>query len=409
MRIAYLHYLHGADTALNHVRQFARAAGQLGHDVSVHAMNLAPPDDATGGSWLRARSRLKTALGRYLHDPKEMLWNVPYFRHEVALLSETRPDVVLVRTNLLAVSCVFAARRLGLPLVLEINAPAEENRLYADEYRHLTSVAGWLEGWKLRRVEAATVVSSALRDHLMRRHGIPSTKLTVVPNGADTERFRPDTPPDPALRARVGAAPVIGFVGSFQKWHGTEMLAGLIDRVGHARPDARFVLAGDGPDSGAVRPAMDAAGATGLFLGRVPHDDVAAIVAAFDIAVLPDCGFYMSPLKVIEWMAAGKAVVAPDYQPLRDVIDSGVHGLLFTPGDTGALLAAVLRLIDDAPLRRSLGRAAAARAHASLSWRDNARRVVDVCLRAHSTYGSLQSPHLAGSPERPVRKRAASS
>jgi glycosyltransferase involved in cell wall biosynthesis len=83
-------------------------------------------------------------------------------------------------------------------------------------------------------------------------------------------------------------------------------------------------------------------------------------------------------------MAAGKAIVAPRYVPLEDVIDDGVQGLLFPPRDCEALVRSVLRLVDGPELRRSLGRAAAERACSSLSWEHNARRVLEACQRARS-------------------------
>lgn len=380
MRLAYLHYLYGEDTALHHVRQFAAAARALGHQVEVHAINLAPPEGPAAGRSLQVRRGLKRLLGRYLHEPKELLWNLPYARKAGELLAADRPEVVLVRDHLLTASFVTVTRRLGLPLVLEVNAPAAESRLYLDEYLHLPWVPEALEGWKLRRADGVTVVSSTLRDYLVERHRLAPGKLTVVANGADLELFQPDTPPDPEI-PRDGS-PVVGFVGSFQKWHGADLLTCMVTEVGAARPATRFVLVGDGPELGRVRQAAAGLGDRLLATGRVPHHRVPGLVAACDLCVLPDCLFYASPLKVIEWMAAGKAVVAPRYGPLEEVIDPGVHGLLFPPGDTGALVEAVLRLVDGPDLRRDLGRAATRRARASLSWTDNARRVLAACAEA---------------------------
>jgi glycosyltransferase involved in cell wall biosynthesis len=380
VRIAYVHYLYGDDTAQNHARQFAAAARALGHEVDVQAMNLGPPPAAGGAAAsprLRLRQALQRRLSRWLHEPKELVWNVPYVRRETRVLAAARPDVLLVRDYVLTASCVPVARRLGLPLVLEVNAPAAEFGLYLDDYWHVPWVAGWLEGWKLRHAQAVVVVSSALRDHLAARHGVPADRFAVVPNGADVDLFRPDLAPDPA--AGAGGGPVVGFVGSFERWHGTGLLARMMLEVGRVRPAVRFVLVGDGPELAAVRDTVAPLDGRVLLTGRVSHARVPGLVAAFDVGVVPDSGFYMSPLKVMEWMAAGKAVVAPGHGPLREVIEDGVHGLLFPPGSLDGLVSAVLRVVDDAALRRSLGAAAAARARGALTWRDNARAVVAAC------------------------------
>lgn len=395
MHIAYLHYLYGQDSALNHVRQFSAAARRLGHRLDVVAMNLAPPERRPHGAasrpWLRIRAAIKRRLSRYLHEVKELAWNPRYVAREIRLLRALGcPDVLLVRDDALTASCVPVARRLDLPLVLEVNAPAAEAGLYLDQYWHLPGVAGWLERWKLRRADGVTVVSGALRDYLVERHDLSAAKVTVVPNGADLERFRPDVAADPQLPAAFlerGGGPVVGFVGSFQAWHGSELLAEMIAAVAAARPGVRFLLVGGGPGLAALRARTAALGARVHSTGPVPHARVPGLVAALDVAVVPQAGFYMSPLKVIEWMAAGRAVAAPRLGPLEELIDDGEHGLLFPPGDRAALIRAVLTLIDDPDLRARLGAAAAARARADLSWSDNARRVLAACEAAIARHG----------------------
>jgi glycosyltransferase involved in cell wall biosynthesis len=382
MRIAYLHYLYGEDTAHHHVRQLAAAARELGHEVAVHAMNLAPPPaGAAAAPALAARARrwLKRRGSRWLHEPKELLWNAPYLRRELALLgSRPRPDVLLVRDHALTASAVPVASCLGLPLVLEFNAPARELGLYFDEYVHYPLLADWLEGWKLRRAGAVTAVSGALKDYLVARHRLAPERIAVVPNGVDLAAFRP------AADGEVGSpgAAIVGFVGSFQRFHGADLLAEMALQVAAARPAVRFLFVGDGPQAAAVRRRTAPLGDRVRFTGLVPHAAVPELVSTFDIGVLPESSFYASPLKVVEWMAAGKAVVAPRRAPLAELLADGDEGLLFPPRDLAALVAAVLRLVDLPELRRSLGRAAAARARRALSWRENARQVAAVCEEA---------------------------
>jgi glycosyltransferase involved in cell wall biosynthesis len=402
MRIAYLHYLVPDDTGRHHVRQFAAGARALGHEVEVVAMNLAAEGGGVPGAGGVRRSRLRDwavrRAGRYLHEPKELLWNALYVRRELGILRRLRPDVLLVRDHALTASCVTVARKLRLPLVLELNAPAEETRLYLDEYLHLPGIARTLEAYKVRRAGAVTVVSSTLKSMLVEAHGIPPERIVVVPNGADLARFHPGVVPDPAIVWPPGSGPVIGFVGSFRRWHGTDLLRRMIVEVAAARPRTAFLLVGDGPERTAVRDAIAALGSRVTMTGRVPHDRVPALTASFDIGVLPETLFYGSPLKVVEWMAAGRSVVAPGYPAMADLYEDGVHGLCFTPKDGGAFAAAVLRLVDDPALRARLGGAAAQRARSALSWVDNARRVVAACEIARA----------AGAPAAPPVSRAAS-
>lgn len=412
MHIAYLHYLYGRDTALHHVRQFAESARALGHRVDVHAMNLAPPppetagDDGKGGRGspaarpslkLRLRAALKKRFGRWLHDPKEFLWNWPYYRKELALLRQDVPDVLLVRSQGLAISCVPVARRLGIPLVLEINAPTAEVTRYLDQYVHLARLRHWTGAYKLKRAQGLVVVSTALKDYYVERHGLPPETVTVAPNGADLEIFHPEVEPDGEF-PRDPERPRIGYIGSFQKWHALDLMGRMVERVGRERPSSRFLMVGAGAGVEDIRANTTLGDDRLAFTGRVDHARVPGLVASLDIGVLAEAADYQCPLKVIEWMAAGIAIVAPAYGPLEELLVDGEEGLLFEPGSLDALVTAVESLVDDPEKRRALGAAAAKRAHSSLSWKDNARHVVGACQRARERLGlpAIPEPSIPG-------------
>ena len=115
MRLAYVHYLVEGNTGGHHVRQFVEGALSLGHEVDVCAMNLAPGGKRRSteheSAWQAIRRILKKRFSRFLHEPKELMWNVPYIIKETALIRPIRPDVLLVRNALHTVSCVAVARR----------------------------------------------------------------------------------------------------------------------------------------------------------------------------------------------------------------------------------------------------------------------------------------------------------
>jgi glycosyltransferase involved in cell wall biosynthesis len=257
---------------------------------------------------------------------------------------------------------------------------------YELEYWHSAFFLEGVEGYKLRRADQVVVVSSWIKSHLVGHFGLSAENVTVAPNGADVDAFHPDLTKDRDLPPELADAVVVGFVGSFHNWHGPEILGQMALDVAAAEPRARFVFVGDGPEVSTVKRMTASLGERVLFTGRVPHARVPGLVASFDVAVLPESHPYGSPLKVIEWMGAGRAVVAPRYDPLLEVIDDGVHGVLFPPRDGEALAAAVIGLVGDAPRRLELGRAAAKRARSSLTWDDNARRVLEACAKARDLH-----------------------
>jgi glycosyltransferase involved in cell wall biosynthesis len=89
--------------------------------------------------------------------------------------------------------------------------------------------------------------------------------------------------------------------------------------------------------------------------GPVPRRDVPAYIDAMDICVLPDSNLYGSPMVLFEFMASGKAVIAPDLPPIRDVVTNGENGLIIRPGDAQALADALRTLLRDSALRSRLG------------------------------------------------------
>ena len=355
----------------------------MGNTVNIGALESSEAISSTAIEGTPSlRQIIKKRLRYPLHEPKRLAWNLPWYRKAGSLIDEQKPDVVLVRSSLLTFSAVLAGQRRGLPVVLEVNSPAAESRQYFDQYFHLPLLPEAIEGWRLRRVDGITTVSTALKQFLVDSYDLQSEKITTVPNGADLVAFRPDTLPDPEWESFSREGTVIGFIGSFKKWHGPELLRDMALRVAEDRPETRFLLVGDGPGREAVEQALHPIAHRTQFTGRVPHDRIPGITALLDVAVMPESNFYGSPLKVIEWMAAGRAIVAPDYGPLCEIIDTGRQGILFERGNVEDLVGAVVKLTDNVELRQGLGEAAHIRAVKSLSWSHNAAKVIDACQRA---------------------------
>lgn len=385
LNITYFHYLFGNDTALHHVEQFSDAARRLGHHVSAHALNLGTPARPAGAGTSAPPSlkqRLKPWLSRILHEPKELYWNLRYYGRERDILARERPDVLVARDNHWSASYILAAHRLGIPVVVEVNSPAAEMRLYRSEHLHLPLVADRLERWRVRSADAVTAVSTPLKDTLIAASGVAGEKITVVPNGVDVERFTPEVTPDVEVAERFRGRPVVGFVGSFQSFHNPEALGRMAVRLSEGGRDVGFAFVGGGPGMEVVRRITQTIADRVLFIDRVPHARVPSIVRALDVGVLPDTAYYCCPLKILEWMAAGIAVVAPGYEAIRELIQDGDNGALFTPGNVEDLVEKVGGLLAQPERRQRLGASAAVRVRRSLTWRHNAERVIDVCQAA---------------------------
>jgi glycosyltransferase involved in cell wall biosynthesis len=218
-----------------------------------------------------------------------------------------------------------------------------------------------------------------LRDQVVAR-GIAPERIIVMPNAADPERFRADVS-GAAVRERLGLrdARVVGFSGAFYPWHGVALILDALPRLLERVPNAALLLIGEGPERATLeaRAKREGLGDRIRFCGWVTHDELPAHLAAFDVAVMPDSNEYGSPMKIYEYMAMGKPVVAPRLGPLADGIVDGTTGLLFARGNVGALGDALARLLAIDADRAAMGRAAAEHVRRNHTWDRNASRALE--------------------------------
>lgn len=388
MRILYLNYVwdpHKSSGARTHIRELTRGLSALGHTVVVeHRHRIAEAARGSLGQGTsapaRRRARLRHSLAPYLHESACLIRAFRGLVAERKLMQKEKPDVVLTRTSLHQFSSLVAARRCGVPIVFEVDAPVGyEYRKYSDHYFLIPGFAEWLESRMLSGADGLFVVSNPLKKHFVGR-GVPEHKIRVVPNGVDISRFRPEAG-DPEIRERFGAKSVIlGFVGSFARFHGIDQLREAIDFLAPIRPNTCFLMVGGGKLSDKVREHCLQRGLSSRvhFTGHVPAEEVPGLMAAADVLIAPyeaQDFFYFSPIKVFEYMAAGRAIVAARIGQIQEIIRDQVDGILYDPSIPGALGKQLLDLVDRPALRSRLGQAARRTAEQEYTWQASAEGV----------------------------------
>jgi glycosyltransferase involved in cell wall biosynthesis len=383
----------GTKGASIHLRELCRALDDAGHEVlivsprtggrrpdgfrpEVVELGLAPEDEAAcsfladdpgaGPSAARAvRSLVSSAAVRSRLE---------------SLLRDFGADVVYERYSLLATAGASAARELGVPHVLEVNAPLSE-----EEAAH----RGRAFGQAVREVERALVcgadavvaVSSGVAEWLV-RSGAEPRRVTVVPNGVDPARFHVMAGARAAARIRLGLgdAPVVGFLGTLKPWHDVAGLIRATGQLARAGLRLRLLVVGDGPE----RPRLETlaqsqgTGRSATFVGAVAHEDVPRYLACLDVAAVTydaTPGFYFSPIKLFEYLAAARPVVAADIGDIPHCVRHRETGLLYPPGDVTALADAILELIVDRPTAARLGVAGREHVGAAHTWSAAAGRI----------------------------------
>lgn len=380
MKILYHHRTASRDGQVVHIEELVGALRELGHEVRVVG-----PTDSGGGmgddaTWVH---RLKAALPKAAYEILELAYSLLAYRRLVTAAREFGPDFIYERYNLFLLSGLMLKRRLNIPLLLEVNSPlAEERGRFGG--LGLPWLARWAERTAWRGADFVLPVTSVLAGHVT-AVGVTSAHISVIPNGINRAHFAA-APPAEIAKQKLGlsGALVLGFTGFIRDWHGVDKVIRWM-----ASPDAPsnavLLVVGDGPIRGELERLADELQLHGRvrFTGVVPRDQVPEHVAAFDIALQPAVVPYASPLKLFEYLALGKAVIAPRQPNIEEILTDNGNALLFEPGAPHAMEQALTHLCADADLRARLAEGAAATIdRLDLTWLGNARRVTELVVQS---------------------------
>jgi glycosyltransferase involved in cell wall biosynthesis len=335
-----------------------------------------------------------TDFSTYMHDATQVL---------VSALQHLRPAVVMAASNYVcALPALHAARKLGLPFVYDMRGMWELSRaarepefMASPQFCHERA----LETLIATEADHVFTLSPRMTTAMVAR-GVPSGRITYLPNGCDVVDV---SPPDPArienLRARLqipAGLQVIGFAGSFPAYEGLEDLIAAAALLRDRGQDFCLVLVGDEGGTGlhgVSRRQVLEEQIAGLGLcsrviltGRIDPASVRDFLDLFDLMVVPRRSLavteLVAPLKTAEAMAAGKALIVSAVGGMVGLIENGVTGLIFSPGDITDLANTMGRLVADPGLRHRLGKAAQAKAQSSFDWREigkSFRKILSEC------------------------------
>jgi glycosyltransferase involved in cell wall biosynthesis len=212
--------------------------------------------------------------------------------------------------------------------------------------------------------------------------GVPPTRIEVLPNGVDIDRFRPSD----------GRDPVVLFVGSLIERKGVRYLLQAMPAIHKVLPEQRLIIIGDGPQQSELQALTSQLGLTEVvqFLGGQPPDVVSRWLARAKLLVLPSIEEGLGVV-LLEALASGTPCLGTSVGGIPDVVTEEV-GTLIPPADTGALARAALHLLGDPGRWQALSRAARRRAEVHYSWRRIVERLLTLYHWAATQVGPNRTP-----------------
>ena len=318
-----------------------------------------------------------------------LYFNISAYAEMVQDLKEKRLAFVYQRCCFYDYLGLKIARRYNIPFVLEWNgSDLWVARNYDGQKLSYISIAETIERLNLEGADLITCVSEELKEELVKR-GISENKILANVNGVDTNKFNPQINGNKIReKYKISNETVIGFVGSFAKFHGAEVLAKafgeLIKQESHYKDKVKLLMIGEGNTLPEVKRILKRMGvsAYSICTGSVETNYVPEYLAACDILVAPHVPnedgseFFGSPTKLFEYMAMGKAIIASRLNQIGQILSDNVNALLFEPGNISELKDILVKLVNDEELRDKLGIEARKEVLNHYTWDEHVERII---------------------------------
>ena len=271
--------------------------------------------------------------------------------------------------SLCGLAASLVAKKLKKPFVYEIRAFWEDAAVDQGKFAYgsfFYKLYQRLENEVIKRANAIVTLCEGLKKELILR-GFKSEKIFVIPNAVDFNRFTPLSR-DNQLAQRLGIDDniVLGFIGSFYRFEGLDLLVKAVARLDRTK----LILVGDGEKYEEIKKLVSKLNLSSkvILTGRIPHDEVKKYYSIMDIMVYPRLSEriteLVTPLKPLEAMALGKIVIGSDVGGIKEIIGEGENagGLLFKAGGIDNLMNKLKLIINNPDLQSKLRKKAYQRA-----------------------------------------------
>ncbi|MBN1762685.1 MAG: glycosyltransferase [Methanomicrobia archaeon] len=360
-----------------HTHSIVKALKEIGNDVTLYGIptgrdlyNVLKWSDSYEGIRLNyVRFIVSFKLKYKLFYPLNFM---SYHQTLVALRTQ-KPDLIHERFHLPNPHSIKISNTLKIPKILEVNSLYIDEEVYTGRAKKIASNQRDI---LLEQCEVIVTQTETLKKMI---GTITDKPVFVVPNGVDTEKFRPDVYCDDlenelSIRDEV----IITFVGSFRRWHGVDQIPEIAKRF--ERENVKFLLIGSGELFDGVKRAKTD---NMILLGARNHSEISQylamsdiLIAPFDERYFPDSEFWWNPVKLFEYMSSGKPVVSYDYKEVKKIVQDA--GLLAEVGNIKDFMEKIEFLVENKGIRLDLGNKGREIAVKGYDWRSRAKEIEKV-------------------------------
>ncbi|MGA1869998.1 MAG: glycosyltransferase family 4 protein [bacterium] len=321
----------------------------------------------------KAKAFGRGLLKKYFNEAYHLLMNLKNIVEEYFLIKKDQPDIIITRLEIYNFSGLLLAKLMRIPFILEADSPViyEYDRIWGKNCLR-SFIAEYIERLNVVYADALFVISHKLRDYYLSK-GLKNKKIVVIPNGADPHEFYPKIKNSALLNelSLPSKKVIIGWMGS--GWSGTKDLVRLAKILLAMNDNIFFLIIG--------KRIVELEGEHRVFLtGTVEQCYISDYLSLVDIALAPypHDAFYASPIKIYEYMAAGKVVVASPIPQIMEVIRHGENGIIVDFRNSNAAAKEIITLIDNPELRNKLGQNARQSILEKHTWQGRSRALADM-------------------------------
>lgn len=371
-----------------HGRMFLNAVKKQGVEITPY--NLSTISDKASSSPLKyILIRLPSSVLEVIKLARSFFSSLFVSINLIKYHHEGRFDVILMRLHGMDWACMFTSKVLKIPLILEVNTPLSYEMGLIRKPGRIDLLRKY-ERLMWNKADHIITVSSILKTYLVNA-GIGTSKISVVPNGVDLDKFNPqvigDSNPE-ITNARENGDLILMFSGSPMPWHDSQILFDVLK----LESDISLFMIGD---SEYLRELKKAVLANSLedkvhFLGHVPHEQMPSLLILADVLLATykfQDFFYYSPLKIMEYMALGKPIIASALGQNIELLGDDC-GFLVEPEDISQIREALSLLKSNAKLGIEAGNRARAKVEGKYSWDHNAKQILNIIDNVFQIYYS---------------------